>query len=241
MTPLRRLLNNLRALVRGRRRDDAELSDELRGYLDAAIDAKVAAGLTRADAERAARVEIGSAAAIRDRVRDVGWGTRIDDLWRDVRYAVRGFRRAPVFTAFALVTLALGIGGTTAVFSVVDGVLLKPLPYPDPERLVDVTQSAQTPHIDDLPVSPSQYFVFRDQNHSVTDVGLYTDASATITGRGAPDRVDAMQVTDGVLRSSGPFRPWVVSSRDLTSFRERRRPSSSPTRIGGMRSIAIRL
>jgi predicted permease len=226
MTPLRRLLNNLRALVRGRRRDDAELSDELRGYLDAAIDAKVAAGLTRADAERAARVEIGSAAAIRDRVRDVGWGTRIDDLWRDVRYAVRGFRRAPVFTAFALVTLALGIGGTTAVFSVVDGVLLKPLSYPDPDRLVDVRQSAQTPHIDDLPVSPSQYFVFRDQNHSVIDAGLYTDASATITGHGSPERVDVMRVTDGVLPILG-----VVPTMGRIFTPADDRPDAPPTAI----------
>jgi predicted permease len=147
---------------------------------------------------RAARV-LGNVTMAREDARSVWLAPWFERRWADVRYAVRGFRRAPVFTAFALVTLALGIGGTTAVFSVVDGVLLKPLPYPDPERLVDVTQSAQTPHIDDLPVSPSQYFVFRDQNHSVTDVGLYTDASATITGRGAPDRVDAMQVTDGVL------------------------------------------
>jgi predicted permease len=160
----------------------------------------------------------------REDARGVWLAPWLERRWSDVRYAVRGFRRAPMFTAFALVTLALGIGGTAAVFSVVDGVLLKPLPYPEPDRLVDVRQSAHTPHIDDLPMSPSQYFVFRDQNHSVIDAGLYTDASATITGRGAPERVDVMRVTDSVLPILG-----VVPAMGRIFTRADNLPDAPPT------------
>jgi predicted permease len=152
-TRISRVFNNLRALVRGRRRDDAELSDELRAYLDAAIDAKVAAGMTRADAERAARVELGSAAAIRDRVQDIGWSSRIDGVRQDVRYAWRGLRRAPGFTAAAVSMLAIGLGLVIGGYAVVNGLFFRGWNVPESARVFTVSAfrspASSTGYVDD--------------------------------------------------------------------------------------------
>jgi predicted permease len=135
MTILRRLLSGLRALVR-RRRDDADLEEELRAYLDAAIEDRIAAGQSRADAMRAARAELGSPIAIRDSVRDAGWETSLEHLWADVCDAARGLRSSPGFTIAVVLTLALGIGVNVGMFTLLDVVLLRPLALPAPHELV---------------------------------------------------------------------------------------------------------
>jgi predicted permease len=135
MTVLRRLLAGLRALMR-RRRDDVELDDELRAYLEVAIEARVAAGQSRADATRAARAELGSPLAIRDHVRDVGWEGWLDQLAADVRDAARGLRSSPGFSIAVVATLALGIGVNVGMFTLLDVVLLRPLAVPAPHELV---------------------------------------------------------------------------------------------------------
>ena len=135
MTVVRRLWSGFRALVR-RRRDDADLNDELRAYLDSEIEARMAAGESRADATRAARARLGSPLAIRDRVHDVGWETSLEQLWTDVREAARGLRWSPGFTIGVVITLALGIGVNVAMFTLLDTVLLRPLALPAPHELV---------------------------------------------------------------------------------------------------------
>jgi predicted permease len=134
MPALRRAFAALTALIR-KEHLERELDDELRAYLDASIEHNVRAGMTLADATRAARVEIGGVEAVKDRIRDVGWESVVESLWRDVRYSTRVLRRSPGFTSIAVASLALGLGANTAIFSVLDAVLLKALPVSHPEEL----------------------------------------------------------------------------------------------------------
>jgi predicted permease len=126
-----------------------------------------------------------------------------ETLWQDVRYALRGLRRAPGFTATVVVTLALGIGANTTIFSVINGVLLKPLPYPDPDRLVGVWHDAPGLNATDFPMSASLYVTYREQNRSFEDIGLWDDTTSTVTGKAEPEQLETLLVTDGTLALLG--------------------------------------
>lgn len=132
---LRKIANGFRALFH-REREEHELHAELQDYLEHAIEQKVAAGMPRKEALRRARAEMGSAEAIKDYVRDAGWESAIESVWTDLRFAARMTRRTPALTAIIIVTLAAGIGANAALFSVVNAVLLKPLPVKNPDQLV---------------------------------------------------------------------------------------------------------
>jgi predicted permease len=123
----------------------------------------------------------------------------METLVQDLRFGLRQLRRNASFTAVAVLTLALGIGATTAIFSVVDGVLLKPLPYPHPTRLVEVLHTAPKIHIPRLGMSASMYFVYRRQSHTLEDIGLYSSDAVSVTGLSEPERVRALGVTSGLL------------------------------------------
>jgi predicted permease len=112
---------------------------------------------------------------------------------------LRRLRRSPVFTAITLITLAAGIGANTAVFSVLEGVLLRPLPYPRSEQLAAVRLTAPGINIKDFELSPSDYFIFREQSTVFQDIGLYQGDSVSVTGMAEPERVEALIVTDGML------------------------------------------
>ena len=116
-------------------------------------------------------------------------------LWQ----VLRSFGRAPLFTAVALLTLAVGIGANTAIFSVVNGILLKPLPYPHPEELVAVWLAAPGLNIKDLNLGPAHYLIFRDQNRTFQDLGVYMGYTVNITGLGEPEHASGLLVTDGLL------------------------------------------
>ncbi len=120
-------------------------------------------------------------------------------LTTQLRQVLRRLGRTPFFTAVALLTLAVGIGGNTAIFSVLEGVLLKPLPYPHAEELAAVRLTAPGVNIKNLVLSPSTYFIFREQNRTFQDIGLYRGDSVNITGLGEPERVPGLAVTDGLL------------------------------------------
>ncbi|HEX3437205.1 MAG TPA: ABC transporter permease, partial [Pseudacidobacterium sp.] len=117
-----------------------------------------------------------------------------------LKQVLRRLWRAPMFTCITLITLAVGIGANTAVFSVVDGVLLKPLPYPHPKELVGLWHVAPGLNLGgDINMAPSNYFIYREQNRTFRDVGLYGGDSVSVTGAGEPEQVRALDVTDGLL------------------------------------------
>ena len=138
MTPLlARFIGGLNALLR-KGRAEQDLDEELRAYLETSVEEHMRAGMAREDAIRAARVEFGSLDAVKDHTRHVGWEAGLESLCRDVRYAARTLRKAPAFTAVAVLTLALGIGANTAIYGVINAVMLRPLPVERPQELISL-------------------------------------------------------------------------------------------------------
>jgi putative ABC transport system permease protein len=123
----------------------------------------------------------------------------VDSYTDLLKQVLRRLRRSPMFTIVTLVTLAAGIGANTAVFSVLEGVLLKPLPYPHPDELVGVWHTAPGFNIPELNMAPSNYFIYREQSRTFQDVGMYQGDSVSVTGVAEPEQVDALDVTDGTL------------------------------------------
>jgi predicted permease len=118
-------------------------------------------------------------------------------------HVFRRLRHSPSFTAVTLLTVGIGVGANTAMFSVVNGILLKPLPYRNPEALVGVWQTAPALNIKDVQASPSDYFTFRDENRSFEHFGLWSGGSVSVTGLGQPERVQSLFVTEGTLNALG--------------------------------------
>ncbi|MGH9319044.1 MAG: ABC transporter permease, partial [Vicinamibacteria bacterium] len=123
----------------------------------------------------------------------------MSSLARHVSSLTRRLSRSPMFTLVSVVTLALGIGATTAIFSVVHGVLLKPLPFDEPEELVGVWHEAPGLGFDDLNQAPAFHYTYRDENRVFDDVGMWQNSQVTLTGVAEPERVSALRVTDGIL------------------------------------------
>ena len=120
-------------------------------------------------------------------------------LSTQLKYAIRNLRRSPMFTIVTIVTIALAIGANTAIFSVINGILLKPLPYPDSSRLVSISQNAPGLNLKSFDLSPSEYFTFRDENRSFEDIGVFTRGTVNVTGLASPEEVPNILVTDGTL------------------------------------------
>ena len=198
MSLFRNFAIGLRSLFR-KNQIDRELDEELGAYLEMEAAEKMNQGMSRTDALRAVRLERGSLEITKEVVRSGGWEFFVEACWRDLRFGERMLCKNPGFTIIAAVTLALGIGANTVIFSVIDGVLLKPLPYPHPEELVAVWHTAPGLNIKDLNSSDSSYFIYREQSRTFQDIGLYRNDSVNITGMAEPERVSALDLTDGVL------------------------------------------
>ena len=131
----------------------------------------------------------------------------LDTLWQDIRHGARSLRRSPGFTAAAVITLALGIGANAAIFSVLDAVALRPLPYADPQRLVAVSNAwTDTPR---APISSIEYFDYREQLRSFERFGVTAGSAMTLTGVGDPVRVPLGVVSHEVLPALGVAPPMI--------------------------------
>src|SRR5205814_227395 len=128
--------------------------------------------------------------------------TRLHDLARDIRYGLRTLRSSPVFTAVALLTVALGIGANTAIFTIVNGVILRPLGYPKPEQVMYLS-TYNSFFSSEFPVAPAEYFEFRDINRSFADVGAFTLGKVNLTAGDRPLRVRAALVDEHLLNTLG--------------------------------------
>lgn len=136
-----------------------------------------------------------------------------------LRQVLRRLWRAPLFTALTLITLTVGIGATTLIFSVVDGVLLKPLPYPQPGRLIGVWYTTPKIAIKNLNMAPFLYFINREQNKTLEDIGAYAGDSLSVTGSGEPEHVRGLDVTQAVLPLLGvkPVAGRLFTQQDDTA------------------------
>jgi predicted permease len=218
----RHLAHGLRALANCRAADQ-DIADEVESYLEQAAAQLEASGLSPDEARHAARLNLGNATAIREQVRSYGWENAIAELLSDLRYAARRLRGNPGFTAVSVLTLGLGIGASTAIFSVIDGVLLKPLPYPQSGQIVALRHTAPGVHIDDLNMAASLYFTYREENRVFQDVGMWLPDTATVTGVGEPEEAPALAVTNRFLPVLGVQpaigRPFTASDDDPSSER----------------------
>ena len=188
----RRLAHGVRALVDpdSARRDAA---DEVEHYLEQSVQEHLRRGLSPDEARRAARLELGSVAGTREQVVRYGWENVVEELVTDLRYGARRLRSRPGFTLATVVTLAVGVGATTATFSVVNPVLLQPLPYPDPERVLSVWDLSGDGGR--LEVTFNTYREVAARSRSFDALAVARDWQPTLQGAAEPERVPGQRVT----------------------------------------------
>jgi predicted permease len=198
------MMRDLRFRVRALLRRDAmerELDDELRFHLEESVAAHMRAGRTREDATRLAHLELGGVEVVKEEVRDARGVRLVDDVVADVRYGARGLRKAPAFTAAAVLTLALGIGANSAMFSLVNTVLLHPLPYTEPEQLVRL--HANKPGFDRGSISFPNFLDWQASNRTFAAMAVSRGGAFTLTGNGVAERVSADLISSDFFKVLG--------------------------------------
>ena len=194
-----------------------ELAEELRAHLDLLTEQKIHQGLTPEAARRAALVELGGVEHVKEGVREVRHGRLLEDLAQDARYAVRSLRKHPGFTTVAILTLALGIGANTAIFSVINAVLLRPLPYENADRLVVVGETVAERSIGG--VSYPNFVDWRNQNNVFANLAAVRPReSFNLTGAGESERLQGRLVSANFLATLG-VQP--IRGRDLVAEDDR--------------------
>ncbi|KPK79473.1 MAG: hypothetical protein AMS25_12545 [Gemmatimonas sp. SM23_52] len=202
MPAYRRIISTLQSLFR-KEELDRDLDEELSSYLDLLAEEKVRAGMSPEQARRAARLELGGVEQVKEKVRERRVGAMTDTLFQDVRYAVRTLSKNAGFSAVAILILAIGIGGTTALFSTINTALLSGLPYQQPDRLV-VGLKTMNGEMSG-PVSRVDYFDYREYSRSFEELAALTTFTMqfTVTGGRQPALVDAGFVTWNLFRTLG--------------------------------------
>jgi predicted permease len=193
-----------RFFSRNRRYDDIAVS--IQEHIDERIDELLEQGMPRDEAERAARREFGNVTLLQERSREVWQRQRLESLLSDLKHVFRRLGRSPGFAITVVLTLAIGIGANTAVFSVLNSVLLRPLPYPEPQQLVSLHLNAPgAPGLaefrSELRLSASMYFTFATHNRTFQSVGVWGPGTASITGLSQPEQVNTAQISGGVLET----------------------------------------
>ena len=186
-------------------RDEQEMDEELHGYLEMLTREKIAAGMSPAGARRAAKAELGSMETVKEKVRVVGFENTIESFWQDLRLGLRILRKSPGFTAVAVLTLALGIGANTAIFSIVNAVLLRPLPFPDSNQIGSI---AMVPRTDPIPsksfgASYHDFEDWREQSTLFVDMAIRFTSNVSLTGDEKAERVQARAVSAGYFKMIG--------------------------------------
>ncbi|HEY3936216.1 MAG TPA: ABC transporter permease [Bryobacteraceae bacterium] len=185
-----------------RSRTDIEMDSELRFHLDAYAEDLVRSGVPRPEALRRARLEFGGVDKTKEECREARGVHLMETLIQDLRYGVRTMSRAPGFTATAVIVLALGIGANTAIFSVVNAVLLRPLPFDQPDRLVQLWHTppqASFPGMKEFTVSPANFIDWRNQSHAFEGMSAYGFGRYTLTGSGEPEAIRTFAGTSGLF------------------------------------------
>src|SRR5947209_3978430 len=191
-------------LLRGRRLDQ-ELDEEIRSHFRMAIEERIQSGENPREAEKNVRREFGNELHVREVTRDMWGWTALERMGQDLKYALRQMRRSPGFTAVALITLALGLGATTTIFSIVNGVLLQPLKYRQAEQLymAENIPPAAAGLTRNFPVNARHFHEWRTHCRSCQDVALFQGANLTLVGAGEPVRLPALEVSYNFFRTLG--------------------------------------
>jgi predicted permease len=189
-----------------RRKIYGDLAEEMRLHLEERTEQLMSEGLSRKEAEQAARRAFGNSTLLEERSREVWRIPVVESLGSDLKLVFRRLRKSPGFAATVILTLAIGIGANTAVFSVLNTVLFKPLPYPDAEQLVALHLIAPgaaglADFSNGLRLSPSMYFTFAEQNRMFQSLGVWSSGTANVTGLAQPHEVHTVWITDGVLQT----------------------------------------
>src|SRR5918998_6061107 len=197
--PLRPRLASLWRNLRHKNRVEQEFTEEIQAYLEMLIEPKIRAGLKPEEARRRALIELGGMEQVKERVREVRVGYFLETLWQDLRYGMRVLVKSPVFTTVAVVSLALGIGANTASFSVVNGLLFRPLPYPDSQRIAHVWHTPPQesfPGMDRFSASPANYLDWKSQSDSFEQMAAYQGSGFSLSaGGGDPVPITAAAVS----------------------------------------------
>jgi putative ABC transport system permease protein len=196
----RQLTRGLRALA-DRSAADRDVADEVQHYLDEATAAHVARGLSRDEALRAARLELGGVARVSEQVRGYGWENAIETVLADLRYAARGLRAAPGFTVVAVLTVAVGVGATTAIFSAVKPILFEPLPYPDAGRVTMIWEIAGGASRNEGTFATYRELVERARSFDA--LAVLRPWQPTMVGAAEPERLEGQRVSAGYFRVLG--------------------------------------
>jgi predicted permease len=197
----KRILCLFRNLFR-KRTVEQELDDELRSSVEVLTQEKMEQGLSQSVARREALIELGGIEQVKEDVREMRAGRFLEDFARDIRFAFRTLAKSPGFTTVAVLTLALGIGGNTAIFTVVNAVLLRPLPYPEPDRIVRIglVYKGQLALNE---FSAKQFRFFQENGRPFQYLTATVDTGFNLTGSGTPERVRALRVSAEYFRVFG--------------------------------------